>query len=272
MSKKTKVKFFSFTEKKEKVLSGDVVGRFTTDPKLAAFHLPDIVKYVPSPFPVSARLFLDEETAKKGSPLPDILRTDPVLLLDSAVETSVVATCDLLEENDSPSAAAAGAGTTAKKSSTVVEIPISQDILVSFQSQGSQEKSGSLEPLQAKALALWKDLLSPATEGQRVSLPRLSYAKENPTQHNLFTMVQEGHERESQAIKAPPQLQKDLSADLGSDKCTYQALASDAQADNQYMPLLSPHVNIDYEDPDSVEGNEMEADLLASPFTKVEAA
>lgn len=246
-AKKTKLKVFSFTHKREKVLAGDVWGKFSTDPKLSAFHIKDLMKYVPNPFPVSVRLFLDGETTELGS-LPDTLTRDPVSLLDSTVETSLVATCELLAEKE-------GAGPT---TSAVVEIPMRQDILVSFLSSDPHEQANGLETLHTKTLALWKGLLSPG--GAKVTVTRLAGSGANLAQHKLFTMVDKACERESQAIRAPPRLQKDLPTDQDSaDTQTYQALTNETEMENEYAGVAFSLTSSDYED---------DADTLNdSPFT-----
>lgn len=245
-----------------------MVGRFTTDPKLARFGIQDVMKYIPNPFPVSARLFLDDgDTAKRGPLLPDILTKDRVLLLDSTVSTSLVATCELYGESKGTGTAGNGTGTVqnrtgtaengtgmeGKSGGTVVEIPVSQDILVSFLSKNSQgSTSNSLTTLHARTVALWKSLLSPA--GSDKVMSRLGCLGEDSVQHKLFTMVHRSRERECQAIKAPPQLHKDLSAMDKStgDAQTYQPLLSDTEIKSQYMAVMSSLTgSSDYEDADS---------------------
>lgn len=231
-----------------------MVGRFTTDPKLAMFHIHDLVKYIPNPFPVSVRLYLDGETAEPGL-LPSILTKDPVLLLDDTVETSLVCTCDLCAENE---------GT---DTSTVVEIPVNQDILVSFLGKDSQGKSNSLETLNTlntKTLALWRRLLSP--EGERATMLRLRYSGESPTQHKLFTMVRKGWERECQSIKLPPRLQVQLSPGSGELE-VYQALFVDSEVENQYMPLVSS--SLASSDEDSENNESVDDDTFISDNKKV---
>lgn len=247
-AKKTKLRVFSFTHKRDKILAGDVLGRFTTDPKLSAFHIPDLMKYVPNPFPVSVRLFLDEETAQQGL-LPEVLTRDPVLLLDSTIETCLVATCELSEEGSGPT------------NSSVVEIPMTQDVLVSFLSDTPRGQSNSLETLHTKTLTLWKLLLS---GGANVAVTRLGDSSNNPAQRKLSKMVHKAWERECQALKAPPRLLKDLRNPTEENSETaqvYQALTTDAELESHYTAIVSSSLaNSDYEDAESL-------DLEDNPFT-----
>lgn len=221
------------------------------------------MKYIPNPFPVSARLFLDGEAAKRGLLLPDVLTKDRVLLLDSTTDASLVATCELYGENKAATGTAQnrtgttgnGTGTTGNTGGTVVEIPVSQDILVSFLSKDSQgSTSDSLTTLHTKTIALWKSLLSPAGSEKATTLSRLSCPGEDPAQHKLFTMVLRGRERECQAIKAPPQLHKHLfptDKNSGSAR-TYQPLSNETETESQYMAISSSLASSsDYDDADS---------------------
>lgn len=232
---------------------------------MAMFDVQDIIRYVPNPFPVSARLFLEEETVKKGS-LPESLTRNCVLLLDSIMHTSVIATCELCGEGEGSSAPGNGIGTTGSGTGatgnnsggagggTVVEIPASQNILVSLLGKDSLGMSAGsdLEMLRASTVSLWKSLLSPAKTA--TSVMRLSSPEESPVQHKLFTMVHRARERECQVIKAPPILQKDLLKDLrkvSEDSPMYQPLSSETEEENesQYMAMMSSQAsNSDYED------------------------
>lgn len=258
--KKTKLRVFSFTHKREKVLAGDVSGRFTTDPKLSAFCITDLMKYVPNPFPVSVRLFLDEEATERAL-LPDVLTKDPVCLLDSTVETSLVATCELLGKTE---------GTWAT-TSTIVEIPTRQEVLISLFGSDPIGQSNSLETLRTKSLALWKNLLSPG--GAKVAVMRLVDSGEHPTtQDKLFAMVDKALDRECQAIKAPRRLQKDivLPTDEGSaDMQTYQALTSETEMESEYAGVAPSLTNSDYEDSESLEVDVLEDNPFFTSDEKV---
>ena len=268
--KKTKLKVFSFTHKQEKVLSGDVAGRFTTNPKMAMFDMQDLIKYVPNPFPTSARLFVDREAT--GFQLPKALTRDYILLLDSTIDTSLIATCKLCGEGKGTDAPGNGIGTTGSETGatqnsssgggggggggTVVEIPASQDILVSLlskESLGGSAGSGS-ETLHDKTVSLFKNFMSPVgTNGPASSVTRLSSPGEDPAQYKLFTMVHRARERECQAIKASPSLQKDLLKDLrktSEGTLMYQPLSieTEDEAEGQYMAVMSSQANSDYED------------------------
>lgn len=253
MSKKSqKLKVFSFTKKREKILSGDLNGRFTTDPRKTALFLPDIVMYIPTPFPVCVRLFPDEES--KGT-LPDILIRETVQLLSSSVETSIVASCTL-----SPTAKLGGSpkgnSTSASDGSTVVEIPINQDILVSIPNEDSQDKSDSLGALHAKSHAILKDLFT--STGKNTVLSRLMTFRANAVQHKLYAMTRKGWEKEGQSIKTPSNLSIALPAAGASSLQIYQPLTDGLiDDDSQYTSTLTSSVNSDWseEDPPEYDNN-----------------
>ena len=238
MSKKSqKLKVFSFTKKSEKILSGDLNGRFTTDPKQTALFLPDIINYIPTPFPVCARLFPDGES--QGT-LPDIMTRETVQLLSSSTENSVVASCTL-----SSTAELGGNPATKTNSSsdgsTVVEIPINQNILVTLPNKDPQEKSDSLGTLHTKSHAILKDMFSTSI-GKNIVPPRLMMtSKANAVQQKLYAMTRKGWEREGQSIKTP----KNLSS-LPTASPIYQPLTDGlVDDDSQYTPILTSSVNSD---------------------------
>lgn len=83
------LKVASVTDQKEKFLQRECMGHFTTDPFCTQLHLPELVRYVPDPFPVMARMFPD---AKTESTFPEHVFSEPVLLVNQYVETSLIAT------------------------------------------------------------------------------------------------------------------------------------------------------------------------------------
>ena len=83
------LKVASVTDQKEKFLQRDCMGHFTTDPFCTQLHLPELVRYVPDPFPVRARMFPDVKTE---STFPEHVFSEPVLLVNQYVETSLIAT------------------------------------------------------------------------------------------------------------------------------------------------------------------------------------
>lgn len=265
-SKKSKLKVFSFTHKREKILPGDLAGRFTTNPKLARFHFADIVKHIPDPFPVSARLFLEPGTESSSSTLSfsGVLLREPVTMLESTVETSVIASCHLQSsepEIDESTGSDPGSG-----KSVVVEVPVSDRIQVSLKNRDTGlEQESSLEMLHASTLSVWADLLSLAGEHPH----RLPLTGERPDQHKLFTMICKGLEKEGQALKAPHLISKDLYVDVGAyaSPINYKVL-EDGEDGIGYMPLLSSSVSSDYYsttgDDAELAGKELDDDLFSN--------
>ncbi len=223
--KKSKLRVFSFTCQKEKILHGDTVGKFTTDPRLAGFYVPDILKHLSDSFPLCARLFPEEGTE---SSFPKSLMKDPLMLLDSTLQITVIATCNLLPERGV-------SGSLGRRA--VVEVPLSEDILVSTMNREPRDKANSLETLHTKTAAVWKDLMSTDTES--VLPQRLRVSPEDPVQHALFTMLRKGWEKEGQSLKAPVLLEN------STDSSTYHVISDESQR-STYTPLLSASMSSDY--------------------------
>lgn len=76
-SQSDQLKVFSLRTMKDKLLSKDVYGRFTVDPQYTQLYLPELLKYIKTPIPSPARLFLDYDS---GDPLPDYLVSGTVQL------------------------------------------------------------------------------------------------------------------------------------------------------------------------------------------------
>ena len=76
-SNQEQLKVFSLKTMKEKNLTKDVFCRFTVDPQYTQLYLPELLRYVDSPIPSSAKLFLDYDS---GDPLPDFLVSGVVQL------------------------------------------------------------------------------------------------------------------------------------------------------------------------------------------------
>ena len=226
-NKKSKLKVFSFTHQKEKILHGDTVGKFTTDPRLGGLYVPDILKFLSDSFPLCVRLCLEDGSGE--SSFPPSLTSDPLLLLGSTVETSVIATCTVLPERS----VSGSLGRT-----TLVDIPLSQDVLVNTANREPREKAGSLETLHAKTVAVWKDLMSLDSEN---ALPqRLKVSPEDKVQHELFARVRKGWEREGQSLKAPPLIKKEIPGiPIDPNLQSYQVLMDGSLSSSPYTPLLS---------------------------------
>ena len=222
LQKKPKLKVFSFAEKKEKVLPGDAAGKFTTDPKMAQFFIPEILEYIPNSFPLSARLFLENH---KEQPLPDSLTKSPITILNTIIEESVIG---VVKEEMSQST------TLSKKNmKNLVELPVVPDILVSVIPE-DQIQLNTIEVLYADTETMWKYFVDPADKIPMCS--RLQVSGGSPLQSMLSALCQAGEEGRGCALEAPPLVRKDLSAIQESpNKNAYQVLIDGVATANQYM-------------------------------------
>lgn len=92
---KNQLKVFSLTDRREKTLSENCVGHFSTKPRDVCVYLPDIVKYAPDIFPCAAILFASKESSQS---LPTKLSSSVVTLMHHSIETSLVVTSALAED------------------------------------------------------------------------------------------------------------------------------------------------------------------------------
>lgn len=217
-SKKPKLKVFSCLQQKEKILPGDLVGRFTTDPKLAKLHLPDILQHLT--LPVSAHLFVADGT--DASQL-ECLTKGPVVLLDTTVETSLVASFPRSVADDT-----SGSDT----SRSVVDVPISKDIRLGI---SYREEPSSLARLRVSTRAVWADLTAPLSE--KTSHPRVLRAGDG-VQHALSSLVRAGWEREGQGLRVPPQLKKELGAVDDASSSSFLTSSPSSSPCGRYQVLV----------------------------------
>ena len=89
MRGKAVLKVFSFTRNSVKVLQANCKGRFSTKPSLIRLHLPDILTCIPC----KAVMFIDETvtTLATAKVFPSSILSGPILIAESKVETSLVA-------------------------------------------------------------------------------------------------------------------------------------------------------------------------------------
>ena len=95
---KNQLKVFSLTSKREKTLSENCIGHFSTKPRDVCMYLPDIVKHAPDIFPCRAILFANKETS--SSNVPSMLSSSSVTLMHHSIETSLVVTSALEEDTE----------------------------------------------------------------------------------------------------------------------------------------------------------------------------
>lgn len=98
---KNQLKVFSLTDKQEKTLSENCIGHFSTKPRDVCLYLPDIVKHAPDIFPCRAILFAGKEGSQS---VPSKLASSAVTLMHHSIETSLVVTSTLEEEDGSENA------------------------------------------------------------------------------------------------------------------------------------------------------------------------
>ena len=215
-----------------------MIGKFTTDPKLAQFNIPDIMKYIPDPFPATARLFLKTGTTPL---LPDLLTKETVLILDSTVETSLIAS--LSDDTESEYSIS---GIT----KNTIEVPINGDILIEVIDE--DKKSRKMEALYADTHALWQNFMNPPDKN--TIHPKLASSGMNLVQHKLFSQIREGAEREGLAIEPPPLMRESLPINIDKpNKRIYQVLLDTGlQGKSEYMPLLSVSSSVSSENRSSL--------------------
>ncbi len=156
--------------------------------------------------------------------MPDILAKELIVLLDNTVEKSIIASLSLDSELKT--------APTNIKELDIIELPVRTDIEIMVVDD-KQTQLSNIEALVADTKTIWKSMLT----SDNLDTPRLVFAEKDSVQHQLLLMVQEGIERQGQAIVVPP-LVKDLLADV--DGSNYEVLHHDeAQTSSQHTPHLS---------------------------------
>lgn len=118
------LRVYSLTKQTKKALHPQCRGHFTTSPKAVSICLPDILQYLPDPFP------LEVVAHSRNGYLPEQLTEHVITLTHSSIETSVIASV--------PDAALAEGGGAQQFSvsssgmSTLLDIPLTLDIEVSI--------------------------------------------------------------------------------------------------------------------------------------------
>ena len=84
------LKVFSLLTKSEKILPDDCCGHFSTQPSLVQLHLPEIVQYIPSPFPSLAVMYSTSGSTMQLHTLPGT-QSRVITMCGNNSETSLVA-------------------------------------------------------------------------------------------------------------------------------------------------------------------------------------
>ncbi|XP_064395077.1 uncharacterized protein LOC135342288 isoform X3 [Halichondria panicea] len=188
---KQSLKVFSLTTGKDKVLSSNCTGNFSTKPRDVCLYLPEILKHMPDCFPSKAVLFstpTDNATRKVGTHqrtgsnsklgVPTVVK-----MLHSSVETSLVATS--IHDQDPENA-------------RLLEIPIELDILVRVEDNVDEDETQRLY----EDTSFIYEHFNPANVR--------TYVKENSNQHTqsqFYTNVCFGQERNGVDVHKPPMLE-----------------------------------------------------------------
>ena len=98
---KRALRVLSLESEGEKIIDEQCTGDFVTNPSHLALYLPEIVKYVPTPFPSPARVFLDTESTSELPRLPESFLSGPVTLREMKTKMTLVAS--KVEGDDSQS-------------------------------------------------------------------------------------------------------------------------------------------------------------------------
>ena len=187
---KQQLKVYSLTTGKEKVLSANCAGNFSTKPRDVCLYLPEILKHLPDIFPSKAVLFsnqMDGTPRKVGSHQ----RTGSnsklgvptnVTLLHSSIETSLVATS--VHDQDPENA-------------RLLDIPVDLDILVRVDSSVDEDETQRLY----EDTSFIYEHFNPAK--------LCPYVKDNSnqrTQSQFYTNVYFGQERNGVDVAKPPMI------------------------------------------------------------------
>ena len=83
------LKVFSLLTQAEKTLPDECAGRFSTKPSLVQMHLPEIIEYIPTPFPTHAVMYSGGDSAAQVPGLPGTL-SRVINMCEYSTETSLV--------------------------------------------------------------------------------------------------------------------------------------------------------------------------------------
>ncbi len=187
---KQSLKVFSLTTGKDKLLSSNCTGNFSTKPRDVCLYLPEILKHMPDCFPCKAVLFSSPanniprkigthqrtgSNSKLG--VPTVIK-----MLHSSVETSLVATS--VHDQDPENA-------------RLLDIPIDLDILVRVESNFDEDETQRLY----EDTTFIYEHFNPANVRPCV--------KENSNQHTqsqFYTNICFGQERSGIDVPKPPML------------------------------------------------------------------
>ena len=170
----------------EKILHEDCQGKFSTAPQLVGLHLPEIILYIPSPFPLRSIMTIDLVESEYSEPLPAFLTSNTVTLSPlESVELSVIATTHWKNGKAPP-----------KADQIPFEIPTTMDFPLSIEYPSS---SRDYETLISSTKQIY-DHFDPT----RVRLFHTSNATpQGMAKVILHQAVRTGHEKEGVVLKLP---------------------------------------------------------------------
>ena len=188
---KQSLKVYSLTTGKDKVLSANCTGHFSTKPRDVCLYLPEILKHMPDVFPCKAVLFNNQDDK-----VPRKVRTHQrmgsnsklgvptvVSMLHSSIETSLVATS--VHDQDPENA-------------RLLDIPIDLDILVRVEDNVDEDETQRLY----EDTSFIYEHFNPANV-----CPYVKQNSNQDTQSQFYTNVCFGQERSGVNVAMPPMLQ-----------------------------------------------------------------
>ena len=189
---KQQLKVFSLKENREKTLSSNCAGNFSTRPKDVCLFLPEILKHLPDIFPCKAVLYnvsslAAERSASMSGGLPNRAGSmtkfgtaSVVTMMHSSIETSIVAASAL--EQDMANA-------------RLLDIPIDLNILVRVEHIADEDET---QRLYEDATFIYEHF-----DPSRLCDFKSGLANSPDTQSQFYTNVNFGRERDGVDLAAP---------------------------------------------------------------------
>ena len=189
---KQQLKVFSLKENKEKVLSPNCAGNFSTRPKDVCLFLPEILKHLPDIFPCKAVLYnVSSLAAERSAVMSGGLPIRPgsmtkfgsaslVTMMHSSIETSIVAASAL--EQDMANA-------------RLLDIPIDLNILVRVEHIADEDET---HRLYEDATFIYEHF-----DPSKLCDFKSNLANSPDTQSQFYTNIHYGRERDGVNLEAP---------------------------------------------------------------------
>ena len=215
MSKKA-LKVYSITKGEERILEGDCLGGFSTDPYAICLHLPEIIEHFSDEFPLQVQVIMSELSLLGD--LPSRVTSQVSSLTGLHTETSLIASTYWGEKKDIPG-----------EYMIPIDIPVDLPIEVRVINQG-EKKEFDLKTLYVRTRNLFESYDPSKTRSIRASCSE------------LYTAVRKGFEREGVELQRPRCVYDDtvISHPQQSPMLTKQKVSSAASAKDEADTDLPP--------------------------------